>query len=292
VRIWFAGGLDQDHRIPHAVTGDRKGGGRPGGGGQGVRKPRQRVWFARGLSNTIKYQTQHLVIAKEVVDRAGEGMAYGNLGNVYHSQRAYAKAIEYHMQHLSIAKEVVDRAGKGTAYGNLGIAHGSMGDFSEAFEYQTQRLAIVKEVGDHPGEGSASGILGTGHMRLNKYDKVVAYFEEQHALALSLKHAHVQSNAALNMGVALILHVRATRQSATGADPVEVPLAPAPHSHSSASACLNDRVHEAAKWLQDAFDSGHKFGKLHLSHLTSMRARGRGADTSQRAPFLVCATGT
>jgi hypothetical protein len=55
--------------------------------------------------------------------------------------------------------------------------------------------------------------------------------------------AHVQSDAALNMGVALTLHVRAGRQGpATAAD-----QAPGPRSHSSASACLNDRVREAAK---------------------------------------------
>jgi len=49
--------------------------------------------------------------------------------------------------------------------------------------------------------------------------KAVAYFEAQHALAISLKLAHVQSDVALQMGVALILHVRASHQGpATGAD--------------------------------------------------------------------------
>jgi len=40
---------------------------------------------------------------------------------------------------------------------------------------------------------------------LNEYDRGVAYFEAQHALAISLKLAHVQSDAALNMGVAAAL---------------------------------------------------------------------------------------
>ena len=39
----------------------------------------------------------------------------------------YAKAIAYHTQHLAIAKEVGDRAGEGRAYGNLGNAFGSHG---------------------------------------------------------------------------------------------------------------------------------------------------------------------
>jgi hypothetical protein len=70
-------------------------------------------------------------------------------------------------------------------------------------------------------------------------------------------------NAALKMGVALTLCVRAARQgTATGAD-----QAPGPHSLSSASACPNDRVREAAKWLQAAFDGGDPFAKLHLAHL-------------------------
>ena len=67
------------------------------------------------------------------------------------------------------------------------------------------------------------------------------------------------------MGVALLtLDVRSGRKDpATGDD-----SDPAPHSHSSGLACLNDRVREAAKWLQAAFNGGSPFAKLHLAHLT------------------------
>jgi hypothetical protein len=102
-------------------------------------------------------------------------------------------------------------------------------------------------------------------MHLNERVKAVAYFEAQHVMATSLKLAHEQSNAALNMGVALTLGVRAARQGpATGAN-----QAAGPHSHSSASACLDDRVREAAKWLQEAaLDGGRPFANLHLAYLT------------------------
>ena len=40
-------------------------------------------------------------------DRAGEGRAYGNLGNAYDSQGDFNKAIEYHTQHLADRKSVV-----------------------------------------------------------------------------------------------------------------------------------------------------------------------------------------
>ena len=48
------------------------------------------------------------------------------------SRRVFVWAIEYHTQDLAIAKEVVDRAGEGRAYGNLGCAYESLGDFSRA----------------------------------------------------------------------------------------------------------------------------------------------------------------
>ena len=146
---------------------------------------------------------------------------------------------------------------------SLGNAHFSMGDFSQAIAYYMQHLAIAKEVGDRAGEGRAYANLGTCHMHLNECVKAVSYFEAQHVMATSLKLAHVQSDAALNMGVALILDVQAGRGPSAGAD-----KALGPPSHSSASACLDDRVREAAKWLQAAFDGGRPFAKLHLAHLT------------------------
>ena len=44
-------------------------------------------------------------------------------------------------------------------------------------------------------------------MHLNEYVKAVAYFEAQHAMATSLKLAHLQSDAALNVGVTFTRHV-------------------------------------------------------------------------------------
>ena len=51
-------------------------------------------------------------IAIEIGDRAGEGGAYGDLGNAYTSVGDFWKAIEYHEKHLKIALEIGDRAEK------------------------------------------------------------------------------------------------------------------------------------------------------------------------------------
>jgi tetratricopeptide (TPR) repeat protein len=214
------------------------------------------------FSNAIEYHMQSLAIAKEVGDRTRQGAAYLSLGIAYKARLEFSKAIECYTQRLAIAKEVGDRAGEGTAYGNLGNAHGSLGDFSQAIKYHTQCLEIAKEVGNRRTETLAYGNLGTFTMCLNEYDKAVAYHKAQHALATSLKLANTQREAALNVGVALTLHVRAARQGpANGANQASVPIC-------RSSACQKDRVREAVKWLQTAFDSGHLIAKLHLAHLT------------------------
>jgi len=64
---------------------------------------------------------------------------YCTLGNAYASLGDFNKAIEYHTQHLAIAKEVGDRAGEVIAYGSLGNAYQSQGDFSKAIECWTWR---------------------------------------------------------------------------------------------------------------------------------------------------------
>ena len=151
-------------------------------------------------------------------DRAEEDRAYGNHGNTYQSKGVFSKAIEYrtHTQDLAIANQVGNRAGEGRAHANLGNAYGSHGDFSKAIEHHAQHLSIAKEVGDWAGEGKAHGNLGTCHMYLNEYVKAVAYHKAQHALVISLKLAHLQSHAALNMGVALTLHVLAVAMALLG----------------------------------------------------------------------------
>ena len=157
-----------------------------------------------------------------------------------------------------------DRAGEGKAYGNLGNAYWLHGDFSEAIEHHTQGLTIAQEVGNRAGEGLTCNNLGICHMHLGEYVKAAACHKAQHAMGIELGLAHMQSQAAMGMGVALRLHVRAARQGPAAA----TSQAPGPRSHPSASACLNDKVREASKWLQAALDGGREFAQLHLAYIT------------------------
>jgi tetratricopeptide (TPR) repeat protein len=183
---------------------------------------------------------------------------YASLGCAYQWQGDYAKAIEYHTQSLSIAKELGDRAGSAEcgAYANLGTAYDSQGAFSKAIGSQ-----------------------------MNEYVKAVAYFEAQHSLAMSLKLAHMQSDASLNMGVA--------PSPVTSGQLARALLPSLTKSSWTAWACLNHPVREPAKWLQAGWWSSSSICKIApvAPHLLC-GPRGRGTGTSQRAPLVACATGT
>ena len=96
----------------------------------------------------IEYHEKRPGIAKEIGCRAGQGAAYGNLGNTHQSLGGYQKAIEHYEKHLKIAKEIGDRAGEGRAYENLGNAYQSLGDYQKTFEYHEKILKIAKEIGE------------------------------------------------------------------------------------------------------------------------------------------------
>ena len=104
------------------------------------------------LQRAIEYHEKDVSIAKDVGDRAGEGRAYGNLGNAYNNLTDYQRVIEYHEKDLKIAKHVGNRAGEGGAYCNLGYAYLAIGDFQRAIENHEKHLSIAKDVSDRAGE--------------------------------------------------------------------------------------------------------------------------------------------
>ena len=155
------------------------------------------------LSNfkeAIEYYEKDLSIAKEVGHRNGEGSTYGNLGNAYLSLGNFIQAIEYYEKHLSIAKEVGNRAGEGSAYGNLGNAYCNLGNFKQALEYYEKHLSIAKEVGNRAGEGSAYGNLGNAYLSLGNFKEAIEYFKKHLSIAKEVGNRAGEGSAYGNLG--------------------------------------------------------------------------------------------
>ena len=84
-------------------------------------------------------------LAKELGDKEGEGIAYGNLGDVYFSLGEFQEAITYHEKSLDIAREAKNCAEEGKACYAIGCCFESLGSLDEAERW----LRLSKETFDN-----------------------------------------------------------------------------------------------------------------------------------------------
>ena len=204
---------------------------------------------------------QRMAMAEAMGDTAGMAKACANLGNCYLSTGDYARARELHEQHRAICEELGDRARVAAACGNIGVCYGSTGDYGQARELHERHRAISEALGDRAGVAAACGNLGNCYLSTADYGGAISHFTLQYNMAKELQVEADQATAALGVGVALRLEVRANvRRCAAGASGL-------PGPPPSASVCCDDGVRNAEMWLQTALDLGRSAACLHLACL-------------------------
>ena len=268
-------------------------------------------------------------ICEALGDRAGMAKACTGLGNCYFSTGDYGRARKMYEQCEVICEAMGDRAGVAMAYGNLGICYTGTGDYARASVLYEQAKAIFEALGDRTGVATACGGLGDCYASTGEYATALTFYKKKHVIATELEIEHMRESAAMSIGVALRLHVRADRQAAvtspalmevgavveihslqkspelngmhgeiiksqdlgtgrcgvktaTGREValkqvnlrlIRAPTGPdpgasrVPDPRSLASASLEDRMKEAATWLNIALTGGCGLARLHLAHL-------------------------
>merc|ERR1719150_2477013 len=103
----------------------------------------------------VEYYEENMALMVEIQDRAAQGRACGNLGNVHYLLGDFSKAIYYHEERLKIAKEFSDRSAERRAHSNLGNAHIFLGEFEQAAEHYKMTLLLAQELGDRAVEAQA-----------------------------------------------------------------------------------------------------------------------------------------
>ena len=186
-------------------------------------------------------------------------MACGNLGVCYDTMGDYGRAREMYEQCKALCEELGDRPGLATACGNLGLCYYSTGDYARACALCDEHKTMAEEMGDRPGVAKACGNLGKCFLNMGEYERAISYFREQHDMAMEIQVVQDQADAALGMGVAHRLELRANvRGRAAGASELQGRL--------RALQRAND-LREADKWLQTAMGLGHTAARLHLACL-------------------------
>ena len=71
----------------------------------------------------------------------------------------FEKAVQYYEQNMTLMVEIGDRAAQGRACGNLGNVHYLLGNFSRAIHFHQERLKIAREFGDRAAGTSKIHII-------------------------------------------------------------------------------------------------------------------------------------
>ena len=127
------------------------------------------------FEKAVGYYEENMALMVEIQDRAAQGRACGNLGNVHYLLGDFSKAIFYHEERLNIAKEFSDRSAERRAHSNLGNAHIFLGEFEQAAEHYKMTLLLAQELGDRAVEAQACYSLGNTYTLLKDFPTAVEY---------------------------------------------------------------------------------------------------------------------
>lgn len=136
----------------------------------------------------------------EIGDKAAQGRACGNLGNVHYLLGNFPRAIQYHTERLKIAHEFGDKAAERRAHSNLGNAHIFLGEFERAADQYKRTLILAQELGDRAVEAQACYSLGNTYTLLKDYAKAVEYHLKHLAIAQELYDKVGEGRACWSLG--------------------------------------------------------------------------------------------
>ncbi|MBI3942030.1 MAG: tetratricopeptide repeat protein [Chloroflexi bacterium] len=110
--------------------------------------------------------------------RQNEGVAVGNLGNLYYELRQTRQALACYKDALIIAQSIGDEENAALWSGNLGVAHSALGEHQKAIHYYEQALAAARIKRDLYQEGRRLCDLGDEYLQLGQYARALALYRE------------------------------------------------------------------------------------------------------------------
>jgi len=152
------------------------------------------------FEKAVEYYEENMVLMVEIQDRAAQGRACGNLGNVHYLLGDFAKAIHYHQERLKIAREFGDRSAERRAHSNLGNANIFLGEFETAAEHYKQTLLLAQELGDRAVEAQACYSLGNTYTLLKDYPTAIEYHLKHLKIAKELFDKVGEGRACWSLG--------------------------------------------------------------------------------------------
>jgi tetratricopeptide (TPR) repeat protein len=157
-------------------------------------------YYTDRYQEAIAHYKQALEIAREIGDRANEGLWLGNLGNSYVLLGRYQEAIAHYEQALEIAREVGDRGNEGAWLSGLGNSYALLGRYQEAIAHYEQALEIAREIGDRVNEGASLSGLGDTYTVLGQSSRAIGYYEQALEIARAIGSPANESSVLASLG--------------------------------------------------------------------------------------------
>jgi len=152
------------------------------------------------FEKAVQYYEDNMMLMVEIGDRAAQGRACGNLGNVHYLLGNFSRAIHFHQERLKIAKEFSDKAAERRAHSNLGNAHIFLGEFEKAADHYKKTLHLAQELGDRAVEAQACYSLGNTYTLLKDYPMAVEYHLRHLTIAQELFDKVGEGRACWSLG--------------------------------------------------------------------------------------------
>jgi tetratricopeptide (TPR) repeat protein/serine/threonine protein kinase len=141
-----------------------------------------------------------IVLFQQHGDRAGEGEALGNLGNVYKNMGELDQATKHYTQAVEIAREIGDKSSEGAHLGNLGIVFKNRGDLTRAIKLYMQALDISREIGNKRVEGILLANLGNVYKNKGELVHAAELFTQAIGIAGEIGDKRTESINLGNLG--------------------------------------------------------------------------------------------
>jgi CHAT domain-containing protein/Tfp pilus assembly protein PilF len=159
-----------------------------------LRQAGTEAYYAEGPGAALRHWERALATFRALDDRAGQGVALGNLGAGHFALGDLDRALRYYEQSLELAAAVGDHRTRGNALGNIASVHKGRGDYALAAEYYERALETRARTGDRRGQAADLNNLGLVSEALGDLKGAEAHFRR----ALNLNREDGRERAAAN----------------------------------------------------------------------------------------------
>ncbi|CAH1250546.1 TTC28 [Branchiostoma lanceolatum] len=151
----------------------------------------------------IQYYEQHLALARQLMDRHEEGLAYNRLGRAHYEMGEYEAALEWYQKYLKMSQDDGDKKEQITAHINVGNAYRRLGKLDLATSHFNTALQMAQQTGDQHGQMKVYFWMGDMHSdQLHSPRTAIQYYEQHLALARQLMDRYEERVAYNRLGVA------------------------------------------------------------------------------------------